>query len=260
MFGNFGEKPSQEVSKSTEEQLVAFARTPLSDTEVLAGLEQAGASSISQLPTLFQKMIGTEHLYRVQGVTFGDVVEHTMVFTLNNQKTNTSHAELEFEQDVENGVWNMRHRYVATKEQGLSGSDFLKKAEEYFAILKKHQKVDLRKFVAHASQPSVMLWLEKNGFKESGVNFNHLFDYEKGTVIPAPGYFFIELKDPKVPIEKDPYLVNGDFLLDPEFAKLREGLSFDLADKRPYLESIEVLNSLITKGYVPRLSYEKNVL
>ena len=89
---------------------------------------------------------------------------------------------------------------------------------------------------------------------------HHLFDYEKGTVIPAPGYFFIELKDPKVPIEKDPYLVNGDFLLDPEFAKLREGLSFDLADKRPYLESIEVLNSLITKGYVPRLSYEKNVL
>lgn len=88
---------------------------------------------------------------------------------LDNKETQIDKAHLifvrKFSFEENNEPWNLEHRLVNAKDIGVTGTDFLKKAEEYLKLIDKLGIKNIDKVYANVSQPKVIDWLLKNGYK-----------------------------------------------------------------------------------------------
>jgi hypothetical protein len=174
----------------------------------------------------------------------------------------------------EEKVFNMGHRIVDSKNIGVSGTDFLKKAEEYLKILKNNNKLLAKSIECEVSQPSVLLWLKKNNFSFKKDNFQNpeeFFVVEGQKLVPRLGYRFIKVLDSENSILKDDYVIKEDFILDEDFQKRwKDYLDMKNLNSSKNAEVIinlgkdnilagQVIDELIKKGYIPRFKLEKEI-
>lgn len=118
----------------------------------------------SRVPTEFmlQKNVG-DYQYNVylHHVGEGRYLEFQLKDSDNNKL-----AELGFNESLnEPGVWNLDHRLVRTQAVGVNGTMFLRKAEEYLAVLKVKQLAQVDKVIAQSTQPKVTEWFLTNGYE-----------------------------------------------------------------------------------------------
>ena len=162
-------------------------------------------------------------------------------------------------------AWNMHHRVITTKNLGISGSDFLEKSESYMKILQEKGLIQIDRFTANVSQPSVIAWLEKNGFQikvEDQPQLSNVLALENGIYTPKEGYEMIPSFEQENNLLKDPYLVKEDLFKSGEalgeikdFLIKKDG-KFSFYFKNSEEEGI-VMKKLVAGGYIPRLHFEK---
>ncbi len=175
VYNNFENSPVPSENEDEEtphfsevelEQIKTEFAKPFSDEEVDSvwkSLSQLRPSAYPPKKELLHRDLGGLD-YKIYATHFGET--RCLIFQLlteDHQKP----AEIIFEQDIYNkpGVWEMPHRIVRTGELGISGTDFLQKAEEYLQELKekKFDKVD--SIEVDSSQAKVINWLIKNGYE-----------------------------------------------------------------------------------------------
>lgn len=189
--------------------------------------------------------------------------------TLNNSE-NKPVGNLIFKEAVDGKgepAWNLMHRAVESKNIGVSGTDFLKKAEEYFKILKRDGIVTEQNFTTEVSQPSVLAWMQNNGFTLSNANNNDPSDFiesQDGKYVPKGNYELIGFMDNKKGEKKDPYLIRSDFLSHKEFGekyiKQDEQGQFYIDPGQGNFDEDSIVDDFRSKGYIPRFQLQKEIL
>ena len=165
--------------------------------------------------------------------------------------------------EQKNVCWNLHHRIVSSKDIGVSATDFLKKAVEYFEILKKNNNIEGQKFVASVSQPSVLSWFQKNGFTFSKSNTNdpsESLELNNGRYTPKENYETIVVKDSKTGEVKDPYLVKSKFFSNLDFNKkyIKEENGERFFDLREWINE-KFTDDFRSAGFVPEFKLEKDI-
>lgn len=113
--------------------------------------------------------------YSVDCLSFYDF--RSIQFRLLNESSKNV-AELIFEEHRDHvGVWKLTHRTVNTNELGISGTEFLQKAEEYIKLVANNRSIIAEKFSADASQEKVINWLLKNGYEFSSAEDSKMYDH-----------------------------------------------------------------------------------
>jgi hypothetical protein len=177
--------------------------------------------------------------------------------------------------DSKEKYWNIQHRFIKSKEIGVSGTDFLKKAEEFLKIFKKNNLLDTTIIGCGASQPSVISWLvNKNDFKFYEKNKYNLADYgefKDGLFVPNDKYELLKVYDQYNEMMKDDYLIDKNFLLDKNNGERwqkcmqKSPLSNEIVfiikkDKMPEgSTSNDELDELRELGYIPRFYVAKEI-
>ena len=188
--------------------------------------------------------------------------------TLNNSK-NKPIGNLIFKEAVDDEgkpAWNLMHRAVESKNIGVSGTNFLKKAEEYFKILKRDGIITEQNFTTEVSQPSVLAWMQNNGFTLSKANKNDPSDFiesQNGKYVPKGNYELIGFMDSKKGEKKDSYLIRSDFLSHKEFSekyiKADEQGQFYIDPGQGDFDQDAIVDDFRSKGYVPRFQLQKEI-
>jgi len=180
---------------------------------------------------------------------------------------------------------NLIHRRIESRikeEIGISGSEFLQKAEDYLALLKKNNLLSVDKIKAEISQFSVLSWLIKNNFGFSGKNYEEVLNCFKnengelsrdnnGRIILNDDYMLIPFEDRKHGGTKDEYIIKKKFVNNPEYEDLRnkyykDGEGENLGKKVLILDSTNnidrggnVVHDLVERGIMPRFVLEKEI-
>lgn len=188
--------------------------------------------------------------------------------TLNNSE-NKPVGNLIFKEDVDDEgkpAWNLKHRAVESKNIGVSGTDFLKKAEEYFKIMKRDGIITEQNFTTEVSQPSVLAWMENNGFAVSKTSKNDPSDFiesQNGKYVPKENWELIGFMDTKKGEKKDPYLIRSDFLSHKEFSekyiRRDEHGQFYVDPGQGDFDKDSIVSDFTSKGYVPRFKLQKEI-
>ncbi|MDQ5922497.1 MAG: hypothetical protein QG644_205 [Patescibacteria group bacterium] len=226
---------------------------------------------------LYEKSFSDGIVYRIYGNDY--VLEQGIGkfgFELEDKKHKRKLAELIFSinNSTTNKFFNLGHRVIDSKHIGISGTDFLKKAEEYLRILKNHNELLSNKIKCEVSQPKVLKWFEKNKFtfsEDNTQNPEDFFKVEGQGLSPVNNYRFIKVLDSENNILKDEYLINQDFILDKDFqSKWKDSLDMknfknskdpeviiDLG--RDNMGAGNIIEELIEKKYIPRFNLEKDI-
>lgn len=182
---------------------------------------------------------------------------------------------------------NMNHRIINSKELGVSGSDFLKKAEDYFSILFKNGLMEKRKIGIYVSQLSVLQWALKNNFTLTAGSIEELAKYfenkdgellkdQEGRLILNNEYSLIPLEDRHNKKDKngeffvkDDYIINKNFFTDSKFQNIREKYYGDGTGKNLNKKVLiydggrrggNIVNDLTGLGLImPRFTLEKEI-
>ena len=100
----------------------------------------------------------------------------------------------------------MYHRLVQSQNLGISGTTFLRKAEDFFGILKQNKKIEEENIGFEAGQMDVIEWGLKNGY-----DFQTNIDREKFEKVKKgnPGFVTgVDLVDPEDGMEKKNFIVS----------------------------------------------------
>lgn len=208
-------------------------------------------------------------------------------FILENSKNKKCFSGLRFTEREIGGeeCLDLHHRRIEpeTKENfGISGVEFLQKAESYLSILKKNNLLKVNKIKAETSQFSVFSWLTKNDFNVLEKNNDELskyFKYENNVPIIDDNnrlalndnYTLIPFEDWKHGGNKDPYIICKSFFTDPQYKELRaryykDGTGVNLGKKVLILDKKnkrdgagDVIYDLIDVRVMPRFILEKEI-
>jgi hypothetical protein len=88
-------------------------------------------------------------------------------FELTSDKTKAPDSQIiirRLDSKKEGTGYNIIHRIVRTQKDGVGGTSFLKKAEEYIAILRKNKLIDCNWLGLESGQPDVTDFFIKNGY------------------------------------------------------------------------------------------------
>lgn len=164
MNPDLGHTPEQPETDNSE--LQKFFDEPLKeeDFELWKFYSQLRESALPPAEKLLDKQLG-DFSYKVYVRRIGDFeyMEFQLIDSINQKP-----AEISFERSLDgDDSWDMFHRSVDSKAAKVSGTKFLRKAEEYMATLNKqgYRKVD--RFTALSRQPNVTEWLLKNDYRFS---------------------------------------------------------------------------------------------
>ncbi len=139
-----------------------------------------------------------------------------MFFRLSKDTATEPNSELVYRSLEFPGVgkgFNLIHRVVRTQKEGISGTTFLKKAEEYLAILKKNNLIECNWIAAESTQPNVTEFLLQNGFHFVSDSKQQHEKY----LANQEAYEFINLDFIDNPLERDQAPVLKEAFDDPEF-------------------------------------------
>jgi hypothetical protein len=264
------EKHRQELNSTPENGKAVFNK-PFDEVKVMDSLKnRLLLDSEMNIHEVYSEMLDKRFEYQICVKTSGTGVAEVIFHILDSTKTMEDAVAIDFvfeNKDLENNSsWDLRHRIVKTKDTTISGSEFFKKAEEYFKILKKNKIVKIENFTAGVSQPSVLLWLEKNGFTLAQDNKNNpseFFESKNGEYIPRKEYVLLPVRNTLKKEIKDPYLMRADFLSREDIAKfIKKDEStgenfFDLAEWD--VSDNPLREDFLNKGYIPRFHLQKPI-
>lgn len=195
---------------------------PFDDEEVIVGFNEPLREMEDRELTTPQK-----RLYEVYNRVYGDLVYQVLrlgekdsrsvdlFFTL-SEEGKIPKSELVFrslDSPMGERGFNLAHRIVGTQKEGIGGSAFLKKAEDYLAILKKNNQIECGWIAVDCAQPNVTEFFLKNGYRFlTGGNTV----YEKYLSNPE-AFKTIMVDFVNDPGPRDPYPVLKEAFDDPEF-------------------------------------------
>ncbi len=201
-----------------------------------------------------------------------------VLFSLYSSLEDKDIADLEFKKqkppNESEYYYNMIHRYINSKALGISGTDFLNKAEDFLKILKKNGHLDAKKMGCGVSQVSVLEWLLKNNFNFHTSNQNKSEDFytrnQVGEIVLQDKFILMKALDKDHDILKDSYIIDSDFITSPKFKKWQNHLTFHKASSNAPSEIIielgrenddedNVISELTKDGYIPRFLLEKEI-
>lgn len=131
----------------------AIFGSSVSEAEVLR--QFAETNKEESYPVAFKEVLPAAMEYRVY------MKDGTLVFQLLQNETDKL-AEFIIK---DNGKgFEIQHRLVQSQDQGISGTDFLKKTEGYFRILMEKQLIPRKPLLLDVGQKEVLEWALKNGF------------------------------------------------------------------------------------------------
>lgn len=208
-------------------------------------------------------------------------------FIISNEKERKYFSSLRFTEEESNGekYLDLHHRRIESESRdkvGISGLEFLQKAEDYLSILKKNDILKVDKIKAEVSQFSVLSWLVKGGFNFLEKNKKELskyFKYENGVpavdnngrLILDDDSILLPFEDRKHGVDKDPYIIHKSFLADSQYKELRaryykDGTGVNLGKKVLILDKKnirdragDVVYDLVEAGVMPRFILEKEI-
>ena len=208
-------------------------------------------------------------------------------FVISDERERNDLLALRFTEEKIDGeeCFNLHHRRIESEAKdkvGISGLEFLQKAEDYLSILKKNDILKVDKMKAETSQFSVLSWLMKGGFDFLDKNKDELvkyFKYENGApLIDSNGRFILNDDCLLLPFEdikhggnKDPYIVHKSFLTNPQYKELRDryykdgtgvnsGQKVLILDKKNKRDRAgDVVYDLVEAGVMPRFTLEKEI-
>ncbi len=266
-------KTSEEIEK---QKIHDEFMKPFDEKDVLEQFKNH--TETDELDVLYVKKLSENFCYYVYGFKEEDKLETKIDFSLvenyKNLKNYKVSASLRFKESVPNTkgevYWKMKHRFIKSKDDlNISGTDFLKKAEEYFKILKMNSITNAKGIEAYTSQPSVTEWLKKNNFKLRGekiANPDDYFEYKDGVsnLKDKDNYELIKVWHSTRKYMKDEYIVNKQWRNDENYGdKWKQALNIDTPNVIEIYKNNEIgeheITQMINKGYIPRFCLEKDL-
>lgn len=201
-------------SKSIEQNLVLNEfQKPLNEMEVLNSYKNPTEKS-PRILEFYSKDLSKDINFNIYGWYYpeGKMTAGVLNFMIED-KSKPSKQVVSW---IEIGGNDIRHRDIDSQYLGITGDVFLQKVLEYVKILKKNKLYDQDKIIAEVSQPSVLLWLKKNGFNLSKDNKDMPDDYftyagDKKVILNENKCFMIQFNDGRF---KDKYLVDARVMND----------------------------------------------
>lgn len=276
-------KPDQ-IKKLTPEEIRKEFMKPFNEEQIENVLNSL------QYDTMNNKDIGVFNLNQKISQELSYVIEASIenidnkkvldkvLFSLCSSIEDKETANLEFKKqkplNESEYYYNMSHRYINSKAQGVSGTDFLNKAEDFLKILKKNGHLDATKMGCGVSQVSVLEWLLKNNFNFHTSNQNKSEDFytrnPDGTISLGDKFILMKALDKDHNLLKDSYIIDSDFITSPKFKKWQNSLTFHKTSPNTPSEIIlelghenddedNVISELTKDGYIPRFFLEKEI-
>ncbi|MBT3349511.1 hypothetical protein HN954_01425 [bacterium] len=190
------EKNKQRIEATTEINPKESFLQDFDESQIVKNFESAVARNSKDHLEVFSKNLDEKNQYKIYYE--GDRIS----FQLLNESGKT--AELIFDR-MDKG-WNMYHRLVQSQNLGISGTTFLRKAEDFFGILKQNKKIEEENIGFEAGQMDVIEWGLKNGY-----DFQTNIDREKFEKVKKgnPGFVTgVDLVDPEDGMEKKNFIVS----------------------------------------------------
>ncbi len=185
---------------------------------------------------IYEQKFG-EYIYTILKVATAENQNQEIFFDLRKEGQNYAPTELIFRSSDSSTIgkgYDIKHRIAQTATDGISGSSFLNKAEDYIKILKKNNLIECNFLFARSMQQNVTEWFVKNGYQYASSHEEEVRD-----TFPKEGSVevFFDFKDHIV--ERDGALVKKEAFNDPEFTQYiheENGkkvwrISFDTANK-----------------------------
>ncbi len=155
--------------------------------------------------------------YRILRGATEDEETYELFFILTQKGKVAPETELVFRSHVSKTAgkgYNMMHRIAGSSQDGISGTSFLRKAEEYIVVLKSAGLIECNYLFAETYQPKVTEWLLKN---------NYDYAHDDYRVIPesftSENSREIVLEFPDNVAQRDSTLVKKEAFDDQDFAK-----------------------------------------
>jgi hypothetical protein len=158
---------------------------PFVESEVIQGFNQP--LSVSEKKSYFvegkqpmfevyRKVYG-EYLYRIFKTPGKETHNNDFLFTLSKDEQAPPVNELGFHymSSPKGSGYDIGHRIVRSQKEGISGSDYLRKAEEYLSILRKNNHISYNVLGAHSPQIGVTEFFLKNGYDFFSPEHKELF-------------------------------------------------------------------------------------
>ncbi len=199
--GTIGEKKTSFSEKTPKE----IFSEPLNEEEVIRPFKDKSENLV-----YYKKHLSPEYTYQVY--------KYSSLFKFLIEPSGPSYntAELIFAQ--EGKELNLKHRLVNSKEVlGISGSDFLLKAEEYFKILRNFNEIKENMVGIEVGQPEVLKWALKNNFTFKDEKQRVLYE----SILSGRNNDYIEMNQGNLE-DKDsraPFWIKKDGLEDEKFQK-----------------------------------------
>jgi hypothetical protein len=115
---------------------------------------------------LYQEVLTETAIYNI------GMNKEMIVFSIDQGETERATLHFKFEKS---GL-NLVHRIVNARDLGVSGTTFYKKAENYLKWLAKKGYLKEKVIYMEASQPAVIKWALKNGFRFEHRNYAKLYE------------------------------------------------------------------------------------
>lgn len=229
-----------------------------------------------RLQTLYSQKLPGNLTFTIYGIKEKNHLTQNIRFSLIEQDPKDKYdvqAVFIFTQETDENdpkkTWEMSHRWVASKNLGISGSDFLAKAEEYFKLLKRNKLAEIDEFQVNVSQPSTIEWLRKNKFdfqNRNTLNPSDFYEYKDGilTLRDPQKYELVRVWHSTRQYMKDEYIVDKGWRTDPEYGeKWQQALKEDSPENifELYKNGVEdhEIFQMVHKGYIPRFYLEKEL-
>lgn len=148
--------------------------TPFSESEVVNGFNHPLSISekksyfvegLQLMQEVYRRVYG-EYLYRIFKNPSKKGQGSDFLFSLSKDESTPAVNELGFHymSSPKGNGYDIGHRIVRSQKDGISGSEYLKKAEEYLNILKKNGLINYDILGVHSVQLGVTAFFLKNGY------------------------------------------------------------------------------------------------
>lgn len=195
--------------------------SPFNDEEVITGFNQPlremenpdAEIGKQRMDEIYQRVYG-DLVYQILKVNEKNSQSMDLFFDLSKEDGSVK-SELIFRSlssPIGNG-FNLAHRIIKTQQEGIGGSSFLKKAEEYLAILKKNNLIECNWIAVESAQPNVTEFFLKNGYH---ILTDGNSTYERHLSNPED-FEMIDIDFIDNPVDRDPTPVLKEAFDNPEF-------------------------------------------
>ncbi|QQS23118.1 hypothetical protein IPM19_00940 [bacterium] len=172
---------AQESKVEQNRDVIEFFNLPFADEEVAASWDSFSRLRESAIPPV--KNLYTKDFencsFKIDVKNFGDV---EMICFYLQDKFGDKPAEFVFDKDHgASSSWNIQHRWIDSTNRIVSGTDFLKKVEDYMQKLDNLGYRRVTQYTEESAQPNVTKWLLKNGYeftdKSSAEQYQNIIDH-----------------------------------------------------------------------------------